>query len=81
MPEFKNTASKASFVVLGEMGTPILDNRPVVTTRAAREMTVKAGNTVEAVTLIAGLPQRLAISHLVIRPTLLHGHSGEIDFA
>ncbi len=79
--EFKNTGIRASVVIPGEVDTPILDTRPVVPTLEARQTMVTAGDAAEAVTLIAGLPQRSAIPQLVIRPTMLRDQSGEIGVA
>ena len=79
--EFKNTGIRASVVIPGEVDTPVLDTRPVVPSAEARETMVTAGDAAEAVTLIAGLPQRSAIPHLVIRPTILREQTGEVGVA
>ncbi len=79
--EFTNTGIRASVVIPGEVDTPILDTRPVVPSREARQTMVTAGDAAEAITLIASLPQRSAIPHLVIRPTILRDNSGEVPVA
>ena len=76
--EFRNTGIRASVVIPGEVDTPILDGRPVVPSRDARQTMVTAEDTAEAITLIARLPSRAAIPELVIRPTYLRDTSAEV---
>ena len=76
--EFKNTGVRASVVIPGEVDTPILDGRPVNPSRESRDTMVTAGDTAEAIVLIASLPQRACIPELVIRPTYMRDVSAEI---
>ena len=76
--EFKNTGVRASVVIPGEVDTPILDGRPVNPSRDARDTMVTSEDAAEAITLIAGLPQRTCIPELVIRPTYMRDTSAEV---
>ena len=76
--EFKNTGVRASVVIPGEVDTPILDGRPVNPSRDARDTMVTPEDAAEAITLIAGLPQRTCIPELVIRPTYMRDTSAEV---
>jgi NADP-dependent 3-hydroxy acid dehydrogenase YdfG len=68
--ELTNTGVRASVVIPGEVDTPIMDNRPVPPTSDDRLTMVGIDECAEALTMIAGLPQRSNISELIIRPTL-----------
>ena len=76
--EFKNTGVRASVVIPGEVDTPILDGRPVNPSRESRDTMVMPEDVAEAITLIAGLPQRACIPELVIRPTYMRDTSAEV---
>ena len=77
--ELKNTGVRASVVMPGEVDTPILSLRPIPPSEEARSTMVTVGDAAEAITLIARLPQRTAIPHLSIRPTLQRDWSDEVE--
>ena len=77
--ELKNTGIRASVVMPGEVNTPVLDLRPTPPSEEARSTMVTAGDAAEAITMIAGLPQRTAIPHLIIRPTIQRDTSQELE--
>lgn len=77
--ELKNTGIRASVVMPGEVDTPILNLRPIPPSEEARSTMVTVGDAAEAITLIARLPERTAIPHLSIRPTVQRDSSHEIE--
>lgn len=76
--DLRNTGIRASVIVPGEVATPILDKRPIPPDRRARRTMVDVKEVSEAILLIATLPQRSNIPHLVIRPTMHRDMAGEI---
>jgi NADP-dependent 3-hydroxy acid dehydrogenase YdfG len=68
--ELTNTGVRASVLIPGEVDTPIMDNRPIPPTSDDRLTMVGIDECAEALTLMAGLPQRSNISELIIRPTI-----------
>ena len=76
--DLRNTGIRASVVIPGEVATPILDDRPIPPSAAARAMMVDVDETSAAILLIATLPQRSNIPELVIRPTMYRDMTGEI---
>lgn len=76
--DLRNTGIRASVVVPGEVATPILDDRPIPPTAAARQTMVDVAETSAVILLIATLPQRSNIPELVIRPTMYRDMAGEI---
>ena len=79
--EFKNTGIRASVIIPGEVDTPLLDTRPVVPSKKAKKTMVTSDDVAEAIMLIANLPNRSAIPHLVIQPTILRDQSGEVGIS
>ena len=76
--EFSNSGVRACLVLPGEVDTPALTkNRPVPPPASAKEIILTPGDMAEAITLIAGMPQRAHIQELVIRPTMRRDTSGE----
>lgn len=76
--EFNDTLIRASVIIPGEVDTPILENRPVVPSRRARETMVTVEDVAEAIALITGLPERSSIPYIIIRPSTLRDYSSEI---
>ena len=78
--ELHNTGVRASVLIPGEIDTPIMDNRPIPPTSEDRTTMIGITECAEALTMIAGLPQRSSISELIIRPTILRNAVETADF-
>jgi NADP-dependent 3-hydroxy acid dehydrogenase YdfG len=72
---------RACSIFPGEVDTPIMDQRPVVPSAAARETMLQPEDIAEAVLLVAALPQRALIEEIVIRPTVQRSQQGEVRTA
>jgi NADP-dependent 3-hydroxy acid dehydrogenase YdfG len=78
--ELTNTGVRASVVIPGEVDTPIMDNRPIPPSPEDRTTMVGIDECADALTMIAGLPQRSSISELIIRPTMLRAAAETAHF-
>jgi NADP-dependent 3-hydroxy acid dehydrogenase YdfG len=57
--------------------TPIIDQRPVVPSAAARAQMLQSEDVAAAILLIATLPERVTIEEVVIRPTVQRDQRSE----
>ena len=64
-------------IIPGEVDTPILDHRPAVPSREARETMTTAEDIAKTILFVAELPKRTLISELIIRPTYQRDTSDE----
>jgi len=78
--ELTNTGVRASVLIPGEVDTPIMDNRPVPPTSDDRTTMVGIDECADALTMMAGLPQRSNIAELIIRPTMQRPALETADF-
>jgi NADP-dependent 3-hydroxy acid dehydrogenase YdfG len=78
--ELTNTGVRASVLIPGEVDTPIMDNRPIPPTSNDRTTMVGIDECADALTMMAGLPQRSNISELIIRPTMQRPALETADF-
>ncbi|MDY3555353.1 SDR family oxidoreductase [Gemmata sp. JC717] len=68
--EEKDSGVRVSNVYPGEIDTPILAARPRPVTDEQRSVILKPEDVAEAVLFVAGLPPRVSIPELVIKPTV-----------
>ncbi|MDY3560077.1 SDR family oxidoreductase [Gemmata sp. JC673] len=68
--EEKDSGVRVSNVYPGEIDTPILAARPRPVTEEQRSVILKPEDVAEAVLFVAGLPPRVSIPELVIKPTV-----------
>jgi NADP-dependent 3-hydroxy acid dehydrogenase YdfG len=68
---------RACSVFPGEVDTPIIDQRPVVPSAAARAQMLQSEDVAAAILLIATLPERVTIEEVVIRPTVQRDQRSE----
>jgi NADP-dependent 3-hydroxy acid dehydrogenase YdfG len=78
--ELTNTGVRASVLIPGEVDTPIMDNRPIPPTSDDRMTMVGIDECADALTMMAGMPQRSNISELIIRPTMQRPALETADF-
>ena len=78
--ELTNTGVRASVLIPGEVDTPIMDNRPIPPTSDDRTTMVGIDECADALTMMAGMPQRSNISELIIRPTMQRPALETADF-
>jgi NADP-dependent 3-hydroxy acid dehydrogenase YdfG len=78
--ELTNTGVRASVLIPGEVDTPIMDNRPIPPTSNDRTTMVGIDECADALTMMAGMPQRSNISELIIRPTMQRPALETADF-
>jgi NADP-dependent 3-hydroxy acid dehydrogenase YdfG len=76
--ELRNAGIRASTIVPGEVNTPVLDNRPVPPSEAARAGMMQAEDVAATILLCASMPQRTLIEQIVMTPTLLRDRSAEL---
>ena len=77
--DLRNTGIRASVIIPGEVDTPILDKRPVPSSRCeTRPEMVDVDETSATICLMASLPQRTNLPSVVIRPTMQRDTSGEV---
>ena len=67
--EEKDSGVRVSNIYPGEIDTPILAQRPTATTDAQRAAMLTAADVADAVVYVAGLPARVSVPELVIKPT------------
>ena len=60
---------RSSLLILGDVDTPLLDQRPAPPPAAARALAVQAEDVAACVVLIATLPGRATVEELVLLPT------------
>jgi NADP-dependent 3-hydroxy acid dehydrogenase YdfG len=75
--EERNFNIRACSVFPGEVDTPIIDQRPVVPSAAARAQMLQSEDVAAAILLIATLPERVTIEEVVIRPTVQRDQRSE----
>jgi NADP-dependent 3-hydroxy acid dehydrogenase YdfG len=67
--EEKDSGLRVSNIYPGEIDTPILSERPVPITEAHRATILQATDVAEAILFVCGLPTRVSIPELVIKPS------------
>ncbi len=78
LTEERHLGIRACSIFPGEVDTPIMEDRPVPPPPEARATMLQPEDVAEAVLLVASLPPRAAIEEIVIRPTILRSHAGEV---
>ncbi len=68
--EEKDSGVRISNIYPGEIDTPILEHRPKPVTPEQRAVILKPEDVAEAILFVAGLPPRVSIPELVIKPTV-----------
>ena len=69
---------RACVVYPGEVDTPMIDERTVVPSAAARATMMRPDDVAQAILFIATMPARVTIDELVIRPTAVRDRSNEL---
>ena len=67
--EEKDSGIRVSVIYPGEVDTPILENRPEPVTPEHRQRILQAEDVAAAILFVAGLPPRVSVPELVIKPT------------
>jgi NADP-dependent 3-hydroxy acid dehydrogenase YdfG len=67
--EEKDSGIRVSNIYPGEIDTPILENRPKPVTEEQCAVILKPEDVAEALIFVAGLPPRVSVPELVIKPT------------
>jgi NADP-dependent 3-hydroxy acid dehydrogenase YdfG len=67
--EEKDSGVRVSNIYPGEIDTPILAARPKPVTEEQRALILKPEDVAEAILFVAGLPPRVSVPELVIKPT------------
>jgi NADP-dependent 3-hydroxy acid dehydrogenase YdfG len=68
--EEKDSGVRFSNIYPGEIDTPILSARPKPVTEEQRAVILKPEDVAEAILFVAGLPPRVSVPELVIKPTV-----------
>lgn len=68
--EEKDSGVRVSNIYPGEIDTPILSARPKPVTEEQRALILKPEDVADAVLFVAGLPARVSVPELVIKPTV-----------
>jgi NADP-dependent 3-hydroxy acid dehydrogenase YdfG len=77
--ELRNTGIRTCAVFPGEVDTPILERRPVPPKADARATMLRPEDVAEAIAFVLRMPERAAISELVIKPTHLRNAEPELE--
>jgi NAD(P)-dependent dehydrogenase (short-subunit alcohol dehydrogenase family) len=67
--EVKDRGIRCSVIYPGEVDTPILESRPEPVTPEHRSRILQPEDVAEAVVFVAGLPPRVSVPELIIKPT------------
>jgi len=67
--EEKDSGVRVCNIYPGEVDTPILDNRPTPVTIEQRQKILQPEDVAAAVIFVAGMPPRVSVPELVIKPT------------
>jgi NADP-dependent 3-hydroxy acid dehydrogenase YdfG len=67
--EEKDSGVRVSNIYPGEIDTPILAARPKPVTEEQRALILKPEDVAEAILFVTGLPPRVSVPELVIKPT------------
>ena len=76
--EERRNGIRACVVYPGEVDTPMIDDRTVVPSAAARATMMRPEDVAQAILFIATMPARVIVEELVIRPTTVRDRSNEL---